>query len=105
MRLFSAKFFMVVEINQKKENNSKNVLEEYVKEWKIFIDTCSILHPAINKFWKNIIPLLEFYKNKIIIPFRVIEELKKHEMNISNSILAKNSKEALITIKYLAENN
>lgn len=96
---------MVVEINQKKENNSKNVLEEYVKEWKIFIDTCSILHPAINKFWKNIIPLLEFYKNKIIIPFRVIEELKKHEMNISNSILAKNSKEALITIKYLAENN
>ena len=38
---------MVVEINQKKENNSKNVLEEYVKEWKIFIDTCSILHPAI----------------------------------------------------------
>ena len=97
---------MAIEINQaERENFSKSMLENYVKEFKIFIDTCSILHPAINKFWKNIIPLLKLYKNKVIIPFRVIEELKKHENNTFDQNLSKNSKDALTTIKYLNDNN
>ena len=56
-----------------KENYGKNLLENYVKDWKIFIDTCSILHISANKFWSNIIPYLYQYKNKIIIPYRCIE--------------------------------
>lgn len=56
---------------------SKSQLEEYVKNYKIFIDTCSLIHPGADQFWMNIIPLLKQYGNKVIIPFRVIEELNK----------------------------
>ena len=77
---------MAFETNQtEKENKARSMLEEYVKEWKIFIDTCSILHIDINKFWMNIYPLLEKYNKKIIVPLRVIEELEKHKENISNA--------------------
>ena len=57
---------------------SKSQLEEYVKNYKIFIDTCSLIHPGADQFWMNIIPLLKQYGNKVIIPFSVIEELNKH---------------------------
>ena len=93
---------MAFETNQiEKENKARSMLEEYVKEWKIFIDTCSILHIDINKFWMNIYPLLEKYNKKIIVPLRVIEELEKHKENISNANLSKRAKEALISLEYL----
>lgn len=75
-----------------KEAYAQNVLEEYAKNWKIFMDTCSILHPAVNKFWKNIIPLLQKYQNKIIIPRRCIEEVQKHENNTVDSELAEKAR-------------
>ena len=81
---------MAFETNQtEKENKARSMLEEYVKEWKIFIDTCSILHIDINKFWMNIYPLLEKYNKKIIVPLRVIEELEKHFSLGSNSLRAR----------------
>ena len=62
------------------ENNTNNkdelareILENYVKEYKIFIDTCSLLHPKAEEFWANIIPYLEKYQTKVIIPSRSIE--------------------------------
>ena len=33
---------------------SKSQLEEYVKNYKIFIDTCSLIHPGADQFWMNI---------------------------------------------------
>lgn len=97
---------MAFETNQtEKENKARSMLEEYVKEWKIFIDTCSILHIDINKFWMNIYPLLEKYNKKIIVPLRVIEELEKHKENISNANLSKRAKEALISLEYLRKKN
>lgn len=62
--------------------NSKeaiDILEKCVSEYKIFIETSSILDINANKFWMNIIPLLEKYRNKIIIPIDVIEELEKKD--------------------------
>jgi rRNA-processing protein FCF1 len=56
-------------------------LEECARDYKIFIDTCSLLDLDITKFWNNIIPLLQQYNNKVIIPLKVIEELKKHKLN------------------------
>ena len=49
---------------------SRSQLEEYVKNYKIFIDTCSLIHPGADQFWMNIILLLKQYGNKVIIPSR-----------------------------------
>ena len=67
----------------------KEKLEEYCKKYKIFIDTCSLLTPESDKFWVNIIPLLHMYNNKIIIPFRCIQEVEKHLNNHKLSERAK----------------
>lgn len=37
-----------------KEQKAGRVLEHYIRNYKIFIDTCSILHPNVDKFWENI---------------------------------------------------
>lgn len=84
-----------------KEAYARNRMESYVKDYKIFMDTCSILHSAADKFWKNIVPLLEQYGNKIIIQRRVIEELQKHEANLQKPDLAKNSTRSLNIIQQL----
>lgn len=87
---------MAHETNEKgKETYAKNVLESYVKDWKIFMDTCSILHFATDKFWMNIIPLLQQYQKKVIIPLRSIEELQKHAANTGKPELAENSKNCI----------
>lgn len=84
-----------------KETYARNMMENYVKDWKIFIDTCSILHFAADKFWLNIVPLLQQHRNKIIIPLRVIEELQKHKANLQKPDLAKNSRNSLKIIQQL----
>ena len=75
-----------------KEGYAKQGLENYVKDWKIFIDTCSILHSAAEKFWVHVIPYLDEYKNKIIVPFRSVEELEKHAKNTEKPKLAEDAK-------------
>lgn len=52
--------------NKDAHQRSMNLLENYVKNNKIFIDTCSLLHPDIDKFWENIEPFLEKYDNYVI---------------------------------------
>lgn len=87
---------MAYDTNQNgKEKDAENVLDRYVKDWKIFMDTCSILHFAVDKFWMNIIPLLRQYQNKVIVPLRSIEELQKHEANTGNHELAERAKNCL----------
>ena len=84
-----------------KEIYVKNTLQPYAKDWKIFIDTCSILHVAVNKFWIDILPLLGQYQNKLIIPLRSIEELQKHAENLSKPDLAKTANNSLKVISRL----
>lgn len=90
-------------INQEKQEQQKKILEKYCKDWKIFIDTCSLLHSSSDDFWMNIIPLLHQYQNSIFIPSRCVEEIKKHSKNKNNTELAQNAKECLIKLKGLAE--
>ena len=52
-------------------------LEPLVVQHKIFIDTYSLVEKQSISFLKILEPLLRKYNNKIIIPIRVIEELKK----------------------------
>ena len=90
------------------ENNTNNkdelareILENYVKEYKIFIDTCSLLHPKAEEFWANIIPYLEKYQTKVIIPSRSIEEVEKHSKNKDNIELAESAQRCIEKLKQL----
>lgn len=66
-------------------------LENYFKEYKIFIETSSILDDNMEKFLNYVSPLIQKYKNKIYIPYKVIRdiELNKNNYDISkvNKIL------------------
>lgn len=66
-------------------------LENYFKEYKIFIETSSILDDNTEKFLNHVSPLIQKYKNKIYIPYKVIRdiELNKNNYDISkvNKIL------------------
>lgn len=66
-------------------------LENYFKEYKIFIETSSILDDNMEKFLNHVSPLIQKYKNKIYIPYKVIRdiELNKNNYDISkvNKIL------------------
>lgn len=84
-----------------RENNEKEQLENFCKDWKIFIDTCSLLHEASDQFWMNIIPLLEQYGNKVFVPYRSIEELEKHSKNKNNQELALKANDSLKKVNQL----
>ena len=60
------------------EERSKQLLDNVVKNYKIFIDTCSLLDIYADKFWQNILPLLQRERKSIIIPYRVYEEVDKY---------------------------
>ena len=46
-------------------------LEETVKKYLIFIDTCSLMNENADQFWGNIIPLLLRENKQIIVPLQV----------------------------------
>lgn len=70
-------------------------LEKIVKEYKVFIDTCSILNESFGKFVVNIYPLLLKYKTNINLIAQVIIELKKKLKDPSLSSRAKTALETL----------
>lgn len=83
---------------------SQQKLEQYIKEgYRIFIDTCSLLCEMAPSFWQNIIPYLEKYNSKVIIPNKCIEELYKHQDNTNNPELAKQANKSLGLIKKMLE--
>ena len=53
-------------------------LEETVKKYLIFIDTCSLMNENADQFWGNIIPLLLRENKQIIVPLQVCREVEKH---------------------------
>ncbi len=78
-------------------------IDSYVQNYKIFIDTCSLLHPGIDNFWQMVVPVLEKYGEKIYIPLACKDELEKHAANKNNPTLAKDAKKALFNIKTLLD--
>ncbi len=82
---------------------AKSHLEYCLANHKVFIDTCSLLHFAADKFWTHAAPLLEQSGNKIIIPTRVIDELRKHSDNENDPELAKKATLTLENISKLLQ--
>ena len=56
---------------------NKMTLETYVKDWNIFIDTCSLMHQGADLFWQRIIPYLHLYQKKVYMPYNCLKEVKK----------------------------
>lgn len=44
------------------------LLDDYFQNWKVFIDTCSLVKPAAAKFFAYARPYIEKYGNPVIIP-------------------------------------
>lgn len=79
-----------------REARAQEIVEGFVKDgYKIFIDTCSLLHNSAEEFFVHIIPLLDSCKAKIILPKRCCEELEKHSKNTSDPQLAANASDVL----------
>lgn len=87
------------------EERSKHFLENAVKDFKIFIDTCSLLFDDADKFWTNIVPLLQRERKTIIIPFRVYEEVEKFASNPSLCTIKNGSNPNLNKQAIKAKNN
>lgn len=62
-------------------DKSAAFLESSVQNFKIFIDTCSLLFNQADIFWRNITPILERERKTIIVPLRVWEEVQKFADN------------------------
>lgn len=56
-------------------------LEEAVKDYRIFIDTCSLLNEGSDKFFMNIVPILYRHNKHIVIAKRVAQELIKYSQH------------------------
>lgn len=52
----------------------KNLVQFHV----IMIDTCSLMESGCDIMLKKMIPFLKQYKKKVVIPRRVIDELRRH---------------------------
>ena len=59
------------------QENSLELLNKFVKGYKIFIDTSSLLLKESERFFQNIVPLLEREKKSLILPLSVYRELQK----------------------------
>lgn len=59
------------------EDKSSTFLESSIKNFKIFIDTCSLLSEQADMFWSHSVPLLQREGKSIVVPLRVYEEVKK----------------------------
>ena len=48
---------------------------------RVFIDTCTLMHPKLEMFLAKVVPFLSLYDYKLVIPWSCIEELNKHKTN------------------------
>jgi serine/threonine protein kinase len=94
-----------MEVNSlgEKEATARKWLEKTVAgDFKVFIDTCSLLYSQAPLFWEHTIPFLKKYQTKIIVPMRVINEVIKHK-SASDAILAKAANIAEQKLKVLSD--
>ncbi len=60
--------------------NENQLLELMFRDFKVFMDTCSLMNnaQALDQFFFKVAGLITKYNNKIIVPVRVVQELQKH---------------------------
>lgn len=48
---------------------------------RVFVDTCTLMHPKLEQFLAKVVPVLSLYGYKMVVPWSCIEELYKHTTN------------------------
>ena len=48
---------------------------------RVFLDTCTLMHPKFEKFLAKVVSVLSLYGYKLVVPWSCIEELNKHKTN------------------------
>lgn len=87
------------------KENAHNHLVEYLRNHKVFIDTCSLLHMASDQFWSHAVPVLQQTGNKIIVPTRAIDELRKHSSQEHKPELARKAQETIQLLEKLLKSS
>ncbi|MBQ4069332.1 MAG: hypothetical protein IJC76_08775 [Lachnospiraceae bacterium] len=59
-------------------SNDKDIFVKFCKDYKIFVDTCSLMHSDIKDFYFRIRKYLFKFDSKINVPLKVLEELYKN---------------------------
>ena len=67
------------------EANALSALKKYVKNYKIFIDTCSLLYEHSDEFMQRLVPILKSNGAKLYVAVKVVAELQKHSKNKENA--------------------
>lgn len=80
-------------------------LEQLVLNHVIMIDTCSLMHEKCEVLFSNLLPVLKKNNKKLIIPYKVLEELKKHLDWKKDPFKASLAEKALKLCDQLRQNN
>lgn len=80
-------------------------LEQLIIDHVLMIDTCSLMHDGCDLFIDSICPLLKKHKKKIIIPQKVIEELRKHQNGRNDSLKVALAEKGLQLCQKLRDEN
>ncbi len=75
-------------------------LDFFVQNYKIFVDTCSLMNTANTAFWADVALLLQRYKKQLIIAHKVVQELTKHQKSSDSrkATQAKNAMKVLVKL-------
>lgn len=60
--------------------NLEQLLQDKI-DTRVFIDTCTLMHPKLEKFLAKVVSVLSLYGYKLVVPWSCIEELNKHKTN------------------------
>ena len=60
----------------KKRPNYK--IDRYLKGWKVFVDTCSLMCEGADAFFRDAIPRFQQAGQEILCPLRCLEEINRH---------------------------
>lgn len=60
--------------------NLEQLLQDKI-DTRVFIDTCSLMHPKLEMLLAKVVPALSLHGYKLVVPWSCIEELNKHKTN------------------------
>ena len=78
-------------------------IEQLVKNNKIMIDTCSLMHEKCEKVIHDLLPVLKKCQQKLIVPKKVIDELRKHQECTDDIFKATSAEKGLSLCRRLLE--
>ncbi len=80
-------------------------LEQLILNYVIMIDTCSIMYEGCDALIEKMCPILKKHNKKVVIPYKVIEELMKHYNSWNDSYKAALAENGLKICQKLKDRN